>query len=302
MAMPDRNILQRRAALLQATRKFFIDRGFLEVDTPVRLPALAPEAHIEPETADGWYLQTSPELCMKRLLAAGCPALFQICKCFRRHERGDRHLPEFTMLEWYRSACDYQDLMDECEEFVAFLSKELSGKGLCGLGAGELHLLPSWDRLTVAEAFCRYSPVPLNEVMLAGKFDEVLCLHVEPQLGRRRPVFLYDYPASLCSLARLKAADKTIAERFELYINGLEIANGFSELTDAEEQRARFLTEMNIIRESGRVPGPMPDRFLDDLVHLRSAAGIALGMDRLAMVLWGVASIDGVVPFTPENL
>lgn len=302
MAIPELEILQWRAALMQSTRNFFIHRGFLEVDTPLRIPAPAPEAHIQPEVADGWYLQTSPELCMKRLLAAGCTSIFQICKCFRKHERGDRHLPEFTMLEWYRSACDYQGLMHECEEFIASLYKELSGKGFCSIDVGESFWQPPWDRLTVAEAFRRYSPISLQQAMLAGKFDEVLCLHVEPQLGCRRPVFLYDYPAVLGSLARLKAEDKSIAERFELYINGLELANGFSELTDAEEQRSRFFAEMKRIKESGRVPGPMPDRFLDDLARLPSAAGIALGMDRLAMILWGIAVIDGVVAFIPENL
>jgi lysyl-tRNA synthetase class 2 len=294
--------LSRRAILLQAVRNFFISRSYLEVETPVRIPAPAPEAHIEPEISDGWYLQTSPELCMKRLLASGCPALFQICKCFRRGERGERHLPEFTMLEWYRAGYDYHHIMAECEEFVFLLNKQLYQRTFCLLGFHTVSLQPPWDRMTVAEAFARYSPVPLEQALAADTFEEMLCLHIEPRLGLARPVFLYDFPAPLASLARLRGKEHTVAERFELYIGGLEIANGFSELTDTEEQRQRFLREQQLVRNQGRTPPPLPDRFLDDLTRVEEAAGIAFGIDRLAMALWNAATIDEVVFFTPENL
>ncbi len=294
--------LKRRATLMQAIRRFFVERGFLEVDTPVRIPAPAPEAHIEPEVSGAWFLQTSPELCMKRLLAAGCTALFQICRCFRRAERGDRHLPEFTMLEWYRTGSDYRDLMEDCEQLLLFLADCLDIGTTIRVGPHSVSLQSPWRRLTVGEAFQRYSPQSIEDALADGTFDEMLCTYIEPQLGTSSPVFLYDYPITLGSLARRKQTDPTVAERFELYIGGLELANGFSELTDPVEQRQRFVKEREIIQALGRQPGPIPEPFLTGLEHLNEATGIALGVDRLAMVLWNLATIDEAVPFIPEEL
>ena len=287
---------------MQAIRLFFVERGFLEVDTPVRIPANAPEAHIEPEMSGNWFLQTSPELCMKRLLSAGCTALFQICKCFRRSERGDRHLPEFTMLEWYRTECDYRGLMEDCEQLLLFLANCLKSGTTIRVGSHSVSLQPPWQRLTVGKAFQRYAPQSLDESLAAGTFDEMLCTHIEPRLGIESPVFLYDYPIALGSLARRKQSDPTLAERFELYIGGMELANGFSELTDPAEQRRRFSKEREAIQVHGRQPGPMAESFLTALENLEEAAGIALGVDRLAMVLWNLVTIDDAVPFTPEEL
>ena len=295
--------LRQRAALVQAIRNFFIGREYLEVDTPVRIPAPAPEAYIEPEPAGDWFLQTSPELCMKRLLAAGFPRLFQVCKCFRRRERGSLHLPEFTMLEWYRTASDYQDLMAECEQLLPFVAESMGVAGEIGTPAGPVSLTAPWQRLTVAEAFARYGTMPLADALTEDCFDEVLVRDIEPHLGRETPLFLYDYPAVLGSLARLKPGDPTVAERFELYVGGIELANGFSELADAEEQRQRFEKERQFIVELGRSPaGPMPEPFLAALPEMGPAAGIALGVDRLLMLLVGAETIDEVVPFTPESL
>jgi lysyl-tRNA synthetase class 2 len=294
--------LKRRAVLLQAIRRFFVEHGFLEVDTPVRIPAPAPEAHIVPEESSAWFLQTSPELCMKRLLSQGCTSLFQICKCFRRGERGDRHLPEFTMLEWYRTGCDYRDLMADCEQLFLFFADCLKIGTTLRVGSHSVSLQPPWQRLTVGEAFQQYVPQSLDESLATGTFDEMLCTHIEPRLGIETPVFLYDYPIALGSLARRKQTNPAVAERFELYIGGLELANGFSELTDPKEQRHRFVEEREMIQALGRQPGPMPELFLYALENLEEAAGIALGVDRLAMVLWNLATIDEVVPFTPEEL
>ena len=291
-------ILQERAALLQATRSFFIKQGFLEVETPIRIPAPAPEAHIEPEAAGSWYLQTSPELCMKRLLAAGCTRIFQICKCFRRDERGDRHLPEMTMLEWYRTKADYRDLMTDCEGLLTSLSTDR----VLHLDGRQIRLAPPWPRLTVAEAFQRYAPISLAQAMREYRFEDIMVTDIEPHLGQDRPLFLCDYPASQASLARLHPDDPTVAERFELYVNGLELANGFSELTDAHEQRLRFQLEQEKISGLGRLPGPMPEPFLADLAHMPAAAGIALGLDRLVMLFTGASRIDQVVAFTPDAL
>jgi lysyl-tRNA synthetase class 2 len=292
--------LRQRADIIGAIRRFFEDRAFLEVQTPVRLPVLAPEVWIEPQAAGDQFLQTSPELCMKRLLAEGHSDLFQICPCFRKGERGRLHLPEFLMLEWYRRDRDYLSLMEDCEELLWEVADR------CGLAvrnrSGRLiSLEPPWERLSVAEAFARYGGIRPDGALAAGKFEEVLVERVEPNLGKGRPCFLHDFPAELASLARLKPGG-AVAERFELYLGGVELANGFSELTDAAEQRRRFEIERQAVVRGGRKPGPMPESFLRDLEGLPAAAGIALGLDRLVMLLTGAASLDEVVTFVPEEL
>lgn len=299
--------LQQRSKLLQATRSFFIERAYVEVDTPLRLPVLLPESNIVPFTSENWLLHTSPELCMKRLLARGCAQIFQICHCFRKEESGRLHQSEFTMLEWYHTGWDYFDLMQECEALIASLSRivprmpgfEREGK-LCWRGR-QVSLTPPWDRLTVAEAFRQHAGIDVDEVLARGIFDEVLVTEVEPHLGQERPVFLYDYPVELGSLARCNAKNPQVAERFELYIAGLELANGFSELVDPLEQRHRFSVEIERLHAVGK-DAAMPEKFLTDLASVGATAGIALGLDRLFMLLMGSDSITGVMSFVSEEL
>ena len=286
--------LKKRARLLQAVRNFFIEKDFLEVDTPIRLPSLIPEAHIEPILSSKQFLQTSPELCMKRLLAAGIPRIFQICKCFRAGEQGRFHLEEFTMLEWYRDGCDYFNLMVDCEELLSFLADTMN------ISLSGCSLSPPWPRLTVAQGFKQYAGMEPAEALAADLFDEILVQNIEPSLGWKKPLFLYDYPPELASLARLN--DNSGAERFELYVKGLELANGFSELTDPVEQRLRFKKEQEICRAQGRTPQPMPEKFLADLADIDQAAGIALGIDRLAMLFFEADNINDVVSFSTGEL
>ena len=294
--------LHLRAAVIRAVRAFFEEAGYLEVDTPLRLPSLAPEPHIAAQESGPWFLQTSPELCMKRLLARGYPKIFQLCHCFRKEERGKKHLPEFAMLEWYRAECDCHDLMAETEELIRSVAKMVGmGESLFYRGQ-RIDLTAPWERLTVAAAFARYAPMSAEEALRQGTFDEVLVERIEPHLGQGRPTFLYEYPAALGSLARLKPGDSTVAERFELYMAGIEVANGFSELTDPAEQRRRFVADQAAIRAQGRDPGPMPEKFLDELTAMPEAAGIALGLDRLVMLIADAATIDQVVAFPPEHL
>jgi len=290
--------LKERAAILQTARSFFIEQGYLEVETPARLPALAPEAYIEPEQSGAWFLQTSPELCMKRLLAAGLPKIFQICKCFRKNERGRYHLPEMTMLEWYAADHNYLDLMTDCEALL----KKIRPRGRLERYGKVIDLTTPWQRLSLEQAFEYYAPVSVDEAIAANNFDEVLVTMVEPHLGQDKPVFLYDYPKSLASLARLHPHNHKLAQRFELYIAGIELANGFTELNDPQEQRQRFLNEQNLIAAQGRQPLPMPEPFLGALGHMPPAAGIALGFDRLVMLCTDTETIDQVVSFTPEEL
>jgi lysyl-tRNA synthetase class 2 len=294
--------LECRAALLQLTRGFFREHGFLEVETPLRIPAPLPEAHIEAIPSDGWVLQPSPELCMKRLLAAGCEKIFQICKCFRKAERGRRHLPEMTLLEWYAVGQTYADLMAGCEDLIRFIARGLGTADTLSFQGLVVDLAPPWLRLTVADAFRRFASVSVEEALSEGRFDEIMGLDIEPNLGAGRPTFLIDYPAEKASLARLKPGCPAVAERFELYIGGLEVCNGFSELNDAAEQRRRFEAEQEVIRSAGRKTYPLPEQFLDALAHLPPCAGNALGVDRLVMLFCDAACIDEVVTFTPEEL
>ena len=294
--------LKFRARMIQAIRRFFLERDFLEIETPCRIPAPAPESHIEAVASGEWFLHTSPELCMKRLLAAGYPKIFQICRCFRGGERGDRHLPEFNLLEWYRCGADYLALMDDCEALIGTVAEELGIAGEIPRQGGVIRLLPPWERLTVREAFARYAPLTVSEALVSDRFEEIMACAIEPRLGMERPVFLYEYPAALGALARVKAGDPEVAERLELYIGGMEMANAFSELTDAGEQRRRFEEAVRSRRLQGGAVYPMPEPFLDALRHMHPSAGIALGVDRLAMILAGKDKIDDVVAFTPEFL
>lgn len=293
--------LHERATLFRAVRFFFEQRRYLEVETPIRNPVLIPEANIDPIGADGSFLQTSPELCMKRLLASGFEKIFQICKCFRKGERGGRHLPEFTMLEWYRTHADYQSLMTETAALLSFVAREL--QDLKGCDDSTLSILQQSPQfLSVRNAFVKYTTYTAEEAIEANCFDEQLVAYVEPHLGSNRPCFLYDYPVSLGSLARKKESDESLAERFELYVKGIELANGFSELIDVAQQRTRFEAELNDIQKKGQVKSVMPEKFLDDLGHMPDACGIALGLDRLVMLVTGATSIDEVVSFTPDEL
>jgi lysyl-tRNA synthetase class 2 len=296
------NTLRLRARMIQAIRRFFQEQDFLEVETPLRIPAPAPEFHIDAIPSGDWFLQTSPELCMKRLLAAGYPKIFQLCKCFRAGERGDRHLPEFTMLEWYREGKDYRTLMEDCEALITSVAGELGIDGVIFWQGRKIRLGIPWERITVHEAFSRYATMTAAEALRTDRFDEIFACEVEPRLGMESPVFLYEYPVELGALARVKDGDPGIAERFELYCAGLELANAFSELTDAEEQRRRFEEASRERRLNGSPLYPMPERFLEALTQMPPSAGIALGVDRLAMLLADKARIDEVVAFTPESL
>lgn len=304
--MLDKDGLHLRAAFFHLIRSFFRRQGFLEVDTPIRQPVYIPESNIVPLTSENEYLQTSPELCMKRLLAAGNDKIFQICHCFRKEEKGRLHLEEFQMLEWYRSGADYYQLMRDCEELLRFLQESLNDRlpksNINGyqLFSG-IKLEGQWERLTVADAFSRYSSIKLEQALREGKFDEILVDYIEPHLGNVSPVFLHDYPVQLGSLARKKAANPAVAERFELYIKGVELANGFSELTDADEQRMRFVHEIATIKSNTDRDAPMPERFLADLEYLDTAAGIAMGVDRLFMIALNHRQIAEAVTFSPED-
>jgi lysyl-tRNA synthetase class 2 len=239
---------------------------------------------------------------MKRLLAGGYQRIFQISKCFRAAERGNKHLPEFTMLEWYVAQFDYHQIMYQCEAMLINAFNDMGYDHDFAWQNRKISLASPWERISVADAFLKYAPVTLEEVLARDKFDEIMVEYIEPRLGIDRPTFIYDYPAKLAALAKIKMNDPTVAERFELYIGGLELANGFSELTDANEQRQRFEEALKLRSAKNWARYFMPEKFLQALQTMPEAAGIALGIDRLLMILANACQIDDVVAFTPEML
>ena len=188
-----RGKLELRASVIQAVRQFFISHDYLEIDTPIRIPAPAPEAHIDAQESGDWFLQTSPELCMKRLLAAGYQKIFQICKCFRKKERGGRHLPELSLLEWYSVGQDYQALMVQCEHLLKFMLNALELDESIIYQGIKIDFKTPWRRLSVSEAFDAYASMPIDAAVQENCFDKIMVEEIEPRLGFD-PVFLYDYP------------------------------------------------------------------------------------------------------------
>ena len=294
--------LQQRACLLRQIREFFVGNGYVEVETPHRIPSPAPESHIDAVPSGTWFLHTSPELCMKRMMAAGYEKIFQVCRCWRERERGSLHLPEFTLLEWYRAGGDYRSLMEECEGFIQSMARSIGLEQKIVFRGREIDLSGPWERMSVHEAFHDYTQTSVTEALERDLFDEIMVRDIEPRLGLEKPMFIYDYPAQRGALARLKRQDQSVAERFELYVGGLELANGFSELVDASEQRKRFQVENENRQSLGKRIYSMPGKFLAELDEMPPAVGIALGVDRLVMVFLNAETIDEVVAFTPEEL
>ena len=297
-ATPSPRNLALRSSALRACREYFWSAGFVEAETPVRIPAPAPELHINaPASGDHW-LRTSPELHMKRMLAAGCDRIFQIGPCFREGERGRRHAPEFTMLEWYRAPGDYADIQRDCEGLVRYVVRRVTGGSVLTRDGRTIDVSAPWQQLTVRKAFqlhAGWDPVAAYD---ADRFDGDMVNKVEPALPCDCPCILTDYPAAAAALARLKPDDPAVAERWELYLGGLEIANAYSELTDAAAQRARFTACNAERRKAGRAAYPLDEPFLTALQHgLPPCGGIALGVDRLAMLLCGAQTIDEVRAF-----
>lgn len=323
--------LTARAAVLRAIREYFGADGFVEVDTPALQISPGLEPHLQAfattldEPGEGSrprYLHTSPEFAMKKLLVAGLPRLFQMTHCFRNADRSATHHPEFTMLEWYRAGADYRRLMEDCTEL---LRVALAAAGRARFVWRGVQCDPSgaWHFLTIAEAFARYCGIDLlatapdpaapNLDLLAAAaapigiaahagdswedlFFRIFLDRIEPQLGLGVPTILSEYPVSMAALARAKPGDPRVAERFELYVCGLELANGFGELTDAAQQRARFVQDQEKKRSLYGTTYPIDEGFIAALAFgMPESAGIALGVDRLVMLASGADRIDDVL-------
>ena len=293
--------LKHRVFIYQTICSFFNGQGFLEVDTPVRSPAIAPEKEIIPFDSEGWFLSTSPELYMKRLLSAGYDKIYQFSHCFRKGERGNYHNPEFTLLEWYRKDVNYEQMMQDAERLIIAVTAEMGMGSTLHYQGNTIDLSLPWERLTVSATFQKYAGWDPTHDPDVRRFDEDMVLKVVPNLDPLRPIFLVDYPAPMASLARLKPGNSHVAERFELFIGGLEVANAYSELVNAKEQEMRFRTEIEQIKQAQNRIAPMPEKFLRAAANLPECAGIALGIDRLVMLFCNAATIDEVMPFTIDE-
>jgi elongation factor P--(R)-beta-lysine ligase len=324
-------LLQARAAITRALRAWFDEQGFAEVETGILQVSPGNETHLHaPRTelirADGSratrYLRTSPEFAAKKLLAAGEQKIFEFARVFRDRERGDLHLPEFTMLEWYRAGASYDAVMADSVGVIA-LAAQATGIGRFSFRGRNADPSAEPELLTVAAAFARFAGIDLLATIADGEgdraalaaaagqkvritdddtwsdiFSKVLVEHVEPQLGQGRLTVLFEYPVPEAALARAKPSDPRVAERFEIYACGVELANGFGELTDAAEQRRRFTEAMNEKQRRYGERYQLDEEFLAAVARMPEASGVALGFDRLVMLASGAVRVDQVV-WTP---
>ena len=311
-----------RAAVLDAVRDFFKDAGFLAVETPTLARASAQEEHIQlfateyqgDKAKEQFYLAPSPELYMKRLLGVGFERIYQISRSYRNGEIGPQHNPEFTLIEWYRAYASYEEIMADVEHLVAHVTESVLGRSSVVRDGREIGLQPPWERLSVRDAFARWASVDLDACADAESlfrraralgydsakrgdsweelFHKILLEKVEPELAKLGAVHLFDYPWQLAALAKLKEDDSAVAERTEAYLGGVELSNGYTELNDPAQQRERFA--------QGTRPGgaPADEIFLAAMERgIPPAGGVALGLDRLVMIVAGASCLDEMIAF-----
>ncbi|WP_370557172.1 elongation factor P--(R)-beta-lysine ligase [Edwardsiella tarda] len=313
---PVANLLK-RASIMATIRRFFSDRGVLEVDTPSMSQATITDVHlvpfqthfVGPGVAQGMtlYLMTSPEYHMKRLLAAGSGPIYQLCRSFRNEESGRYHNPEFTMLEWYRPHYDMYRLMNEVDDLLQQVLECESAETLSYQQAFIRHL--DVDPLSADKTQLREAAAKLDLSNVADKEEDrdtllqlLFAFGVEPHIGKERPAFVYHFPASQASLAQISTEDHRVAERFEVYYRGVELANGFHELTDADEQRLRFEQD-NRKRAALSLPQqPLDEHLLAALAHgMPDSSGVALGVDRLIMLALSAERLSEVIAFSVDR-
>lgn len=290
-----RRNLEIRAKLLRCTRDYFDGNGFMETQTPVRLPAPALEDYIDAEPSGTQWLRTSPELHMKRLLAAGYEKIYQIGPCFRMGESGSRHLPEFQMLEWYRLRAGWRVVQDDAVRLVRHCVHGATGGYVCRFRGQNIDFGADWEEITVEDAFRKYADADLDETIAQGRFEEVLCEKVEPHLGNGRPTFLTEYPLACSGLSQAIDGRPNRVERWEVYVAGLELGNACTELVDPVEQLRRFEATAQLRANEHREVYPLDEAFMAAIRDgIPGAAGVAIGFDRLVMIACGEDDIHNI--------
>ncbi len=294
--------LEFRARFLKNLRDYFYANNFLETETPLMLKSPAPEDYINAPQAGDFFLRTSPELHMKRLVAAGFEKIFQIGSCFRAGEIGKIHNVEFTMLEWYQSDGNYLDMLSFTKNMLISTVKATTGSSSIKFKNNIIEFDCPWEILTVHEAFEKFTDTTPEKAIEENNFEIILTEDIEPWLLKGKPVIIKDYPISMAALSKVKENDSRVAERWELYLGGIEIANAYSELTDPLEQRKRF-KQAHINREKSGLPKYSEDNdFFEALEYgMKPYTGIALGIDRLMMVLTDSLGIKEVISFIEES-
>jgi len=323
----------KRNKINNLVRDFFAKRGFLEMQTPILVKCAGQEPYLTPAEVNfkdeknkkyKGFLITSPEYSLKKLLAAGFDRIFEIAKVFRSNESfGGTHNPEFTMLEWYRKNSDYRQIMKDVEQLLFFLNRNINHSDYLIYQGRKIDLTPPWPKISVKRAFLKYAHINLDEMRNLRVFKQklknrdyfiksddwndifylVFLNEIEPRLPKNKPIIIYDYPLPQASLAKRKNKKSFYAERFEVYITGLELANASSELTDPKEQYKRFKEEQNLRKKMKKNFIPVDK----DLIHalelkLPPSGGIALGMERLQMLLLNIENINDLLPFPAEQL
>ena len=288
-----------RSKFLRELRSFFLTSNFLELETPIMVKAPAPENYINAPQAGDYFLRTSPELHMKKLMTAGFEKIFQVGQCFRAGEIGVLHNVEFSMLEWYEAGKDYNDTLALTKKMLLGTVKKSTGSTVVNFRGNQIDFEEPWEVYTVREAFRKFAKTSPEQAIKDGNFEIILTEKIEPSLPKDKPVILKDYPVSMAALSKVHRNDKTLAERWELYLGGIEIANAYSELTDPIEQRRRF-DEAHEFRRKANLPEyPDDSDFFAALEYgMKPYTGIALGIDRLVMVLTDASCIKDVVTFT----
>jgi lysyl-tRNA synthetase class 2 len=299
--------LSARSIALRAVRRYFEAAAFIEVETPVRVASPGLDAHVDAIRAEDGFLITSPELHMKRLLVGGLPRVYQLARVSRAKEHGDLHEPEFTMLEWYRAFSSMEAVIQDTEQIVAQVVNELAGRPVARSPGGEaIDVSPPFRRITMRDAFREHAAVADAAELAKQRPDDyfrIFVESVEPALARApSAIVLTEFPITEAALARPCSHDETVAERFEVYVGGVELCNGFGELTDPTEQRRRFEAELERRRESGAPEHPIDERFLAALEEgLPPSGGNALGFDRLVMLALGARRVADVMAFPHDR-
>ena len=288
-----REVLELRAEVVRGIRCFFEGRGYLEVDTPIRVKTPALEDHIDAEPSGEKWLRTSPELHMKRMVCDGYEKIFQIGPCFRQGERGMHHLPEYTMLEWYQVGVDSSVILIETLDLLRSVAQKVKKPCVCGLEQEPI-------MVTISGVFSQVAGWDPIKSFDSDRFDLDLIEKVEPWIEKQKsPIVVKDFPVERAALARIKQDDRPVADRWELYVGGVELANCYTELTDPSEQRRRFQECAKLRKKDGRPVYPLDERFLQAMDQkMPDCAGIALGVDRLIMLFAELDDISQVVAFS----